>query len=142
LDGNFTWNPLSGNTVVSSSDLVSGINSGANLSCDFPFSDGTSAHVSAELLSVTITATSTPGGTASGGELGYAHLTADTVNGKHFTADGHLTWNMLSGNTVTTASDLVSGFEPGGNISAVVTFEGGSSVHITAQFGAVTITQP
>jgi hypothetical protein len=142
LDANFTWNPLSGNTVVSSSDLLSGINSGANLSCDFPFSDGTSAHVSAELLSVTVTATSTSGGMASGSELGYAHLTADTVNGKHFTADGHLTWNMLSGNTVTTASDLVSGFEPGGNISAVVTFEGGSSVHITAQFGAVTITQP
>jgi hypothetical protein len=141
MDGNFTWNPLSGNTVISSSDLLSGINSGASLSCDFPFSDGTSAHIAADLLSVTVT-TSTAGGTASGSELGYAHLTADTVNGKHFTADGHLTWNTLSGNTVTTAADLVSGLEPGGSFSGIVTFEGGSSVHITAQFGTVTITQP
>jgi hypothetical protein len=141
MDGNFTWNPLTGNTAISSSDLLSGINSGASLSCDFPFSDGTSAHVTADLQSITVT-TSTAGGTASGSEAGYAHLTADTVNGKHFTADGHLTWNMLSGNTVTTAADLVSGLQPGGSFSGVVTFEGGSSVHITAQFGAVTVTQP
>lgn len=141
MDGNFAWNPLSGNTVVSSSDLLSGINDGASLSCEIPFPDGTSAHVVAELQSITV-ATSGEGGVATGSESGYAHLTGDTSNGKHFTADGHLTWNALSGNTVTTAADLVSGLQPGGNLSAVVTFEGGSSVHITAQFGSVTVTQP
>ena len=140
MDGNFAWNPLSGNTVISSSDLLSGINAGASLSSELVLSDGTTAHLVAQLTSITATTTTTPGGTASGSESGYAHLTADTANGKHFTADGHLTWNALSGNTVTTANDLISGIKPGGSLSATVTFEGGSSVHIVAQFGSVTVT--
>lgn len=139
MDGKFVWNPLSGNTVVSSSDLLTGINDGASLSCVISFPDGTSAHIVAELQSITAV-TSGEGGAATGSESGYAHLTGDTSNGKHFTADGRLTWNTLSGNTVTTANDLVSGLQPGGNFSAIVTFEGGSSVHMTAQFGAVTVT--
>jgi hypothetical protein len=67
-------------------------------------------------------------------------LTAETGNNKHFTADGNLTWNMDSGNTVTTWADIEEGFQPNATFSGVVTFEGGSSVHITAVFETVTVT--
>jgi hypothetical protein len=47
---------------------------------------------------------------------------------------------MLSGNTVTTAADLLSGIKPGGSLSSILTFAGGTSVHLVSTFSAVTVT--
>jgi hypothetical protein len=129
MDTNLVWNPLSGNTVTLATDLTGGMDLGGELSYTFIFADGSSAYVVATFATTTAAATTTYGGTGGGGSTtNYVHLTADTLNGKHLTVDGNVAWNMLSGNTVTTAADLLSGIEPGGSLSSILTFAGCSRI--------------
>lgn len=141
LDTNLVWNPLSGNTVTASTDLLSGVKPGGGVSCNFTFADGSGAHVVASFASTSVSTSTTPGGTGgTGTKTGYVHVTADTVNNKHLTVDGNVIWNPLSGNTITTAADLLSGFASGGSLSSILTFANGASVHLVSTFSSVTVT--